>query len=105
MGFGWQESLCFSEMLQFGAKVDLFGDIGGKPVKEGGKPQFILILEAEWKNTDREDKGNWNQIWTRLVFLINIIVLSSVGGLPILDDPFEEKIPGTSFGPFSLGKF
>ncbi|MCM4150781.1 MFS transporter [Arenibacter sp. N53] len=91
-GFGLAGIFMLFGMLQFWLAKDLFGNIGGKPLKQGEVKVDI------GEDLEVETKLNPFSLFDKI-----LIVLSSVGGLIYLfNDPLE-KIQGTSLAPFSLG--
>ena len=79
-------------MLQFWLATDLFGDIGGKPVKQ------VEVTVEKGGDQEIETKLNPFSLFDKI-----LIILSSVGGLIYLfNDPLE-KIQGTNLAPFSVG--
>ncbi|MBC8766412.1 peptide MFS transporter [Arenibacter sp. BSSL-BM3] len=91
-GFGLAGIFMLLGMLQFWLARDLFGDIGGKPLKL----EEVKVEIGE--DQDVETKLNPFSLFDKI-----LIVLSSIGGLLYLfNDPLE-KIQGTSLAPFSLG--
>jgi len=91
-GFGLAGIFMLFGMFQFWLAKDLFGDIGGKPLKQ---VQVNVEIEGD---QEIETKLNPFSLFDKI-----LIVLSSVGGLIYLfNDPLE-KIQGTNLAPFSFG--
>ena len=91
-GFGLAGIFMLFGMLQFWLAKDLFGDIGGKPVKQ------VEVNVEIGGDQEIETKLNPFSLFDKI-----LIILSSVGGLIYLfNDPLE-KIQGTNLAPFSVG--
>jgi len=100
-GFGLAGIFMLLGMLQFWLAKDLFGAVGGKPLRQNE-------IQVRGQNTDEKVvTPEEEQVQTKLNPFSHLdkvlIFLSSIGGLLYLfNDPFE-KIQGTSLAPFSLG--
>src|SRR5690606_1770118 len=94
-GFGLAGVFMLFGMLQFWLAKDLFGKIGGKPVKTGHE-EDLNAIDANSPEAQAEKLNPF----TGLDYIL--IVFSSVAGLLYLfNDPLE-KISGFSLAPFVL---
>src|SRR5690554_188937 len=101
-GFGLAGIFMMLGMLQFWLAKDLFGNIGGKPLK-GNE----ILLPSNNKASDIGNPGDREEdirLNPFTPFDKILIVLSSLGGLLYLfNDPLE-MIQGTSLAPFTVGQ-
>lgn len=101
-GFGLAGIFMMLGMLQFWLAKDLFGNIGGKPLKENE-----ILLPSNNKASDIGNPGDREEdirLNPFTPFDKILIVLSSLGGLLYLfNDPLE-MIQGTSLAPFTVGQ-